>query len=130
MPACWRHRQRPSSASNPEGTAKPPFPVGYLNFSAKFAYHFATIDALYGDASSQHYISLQFSGGAGSYCGRAFRRSGQFRNGKRYPMALVERRIDTGIWHHLRVDSTMWFDELIIKKDGTKKDGTKKKGKL
>ena len=45
----------------------------YLNFSAKFAYHFATVDALCGDASSQNYISLQFSGGAGSYYGRSLR---------------------------------------------------------
>lgn len=45
----------------------------YLNFSAKFAYHFATIDALCGEASSQNYISLQFSGGAGSYYGRSLR---------------------------------------------------------
>jgi pyruvate,water dikinase len=45
----------------------------YLNFSAKFAYHFATIDALCGESSSQNYISLQFSGGAGSYYGRSLR---------------------------------------------------------
>ncbi len=45
----------------------------YLNFSAKFAYHFATIDALCGDAGSQNYISLQFSGGAGGYYGRSLR---------------------------------------------------------
>ena len=71
-------------------------------------------------------------------------------------MALVERKIATGIWHHLRVevhgtrvegfvngdpvifldtgkplggylglwsksDSTTWFDELIIEKDGARK---------
>lgn len=45
----------------------------YLNFSIKFAYHYATIDALCGDSSSQNYISLQFSGGAGSYYGRSLR---------------------------------------------------------
>ena len=45
----------------------------YLNFSAKFAYHFATIDALCGEADSQNYISLQFSGGAGNYYGRSLR---------------------------------------------------------
>jgi pyruvate,water dikinase len=45
----------------------------YVNFSAKFAFHFSTIDALCGDNSSQNYISLQFSGGAGSYYGRSLR---------------------------------------------------------
>lgn len=45
----------------------------YLNLSAKFAYHFATLDALCGDNSNQNYISLQFSGGAGNYYGRLLR---------------------------------------------------------
>ncbi len=45
----------------------------YMNLSAKFAYHFATIDALCGDNSNQNYISLQFSGGAGNYYGRLLR---------------------------------------------------------
>jgi pyruvate,water dikinase len=45
----------------------------YANLSAKFGYHFATIDALCGQNSSQNYISLQFSGGAGSYYGRSLR---------------------------------------------------------
>lgn len=45
----------------------------YLNLSIKFAYHFATLDALCGDSSSQNYISLQFSGGAGDYYGRSLR---------------------------------------------------------
>ncbi len=45
----------------------------YANLSAKFGYHFATIDALCGRNSSQNYISLQFSGGAGSYYGKSLR---------------------------------------------------------
>lgn len=45
----------------------------YLNLSAKFAYHFATLDTLCGENSSQNYISLQFSGGAGNYYGRSLR---------------------------------------------------------
>ena len=45
----------------------------YLNFSIKFAYHFATVEALCGDASAQNYIALQFTGGAGSYYGRSLR---------------------------------------------------------
>jgi pyruvate,water dikinase len=45
----------------------------YANLSIRFAYHFATIDALCGENSSQNYISLQFSGGAGSYLGRSLR---------------------------------------------------------
>src|SRR5208283_3228877 len=45
----------------------------YLNMNARFAYHFATIDTLCGEDSSQNYISLQFSGGAGNYYGRSLR---------------------------------------------------------
>jgi pyruvate, water dikinase len=45
----------------------------YLNLSVRFAYHFATIDTLCSDNESQNYISLQFSGGAGDYYGRALR---------------------------------------------------------
>jgi pyruvate,water dikinase len=45
----------------------------YLNLSIRFAYHFATIDALCGRNSSQNYASLQFSGGAGNYYGRSLR---------------------------------------------------------
>jgi pyruvate,water dikinase len=45
----------------------------YLNLSAKFGYHFATVDAFVGDNSGQNYASLQFSGGAGSYYGKSLR---------------------------------------------------------
>ena len=45
----------------------------YLNFSAKFGYHFATVDSLCGESSSQNYIALQFSGGAGNFVGRSLR---------------------------------------------------------
>lgn len=45
----------------------------YMNLSAKFGYHFATIDALCSDDSNQNYISLQFSGGAGNYYGKLLR---------------------------------------------------------
>ena len=45
----------------------------YLNISMRFAYHFATIDALCGERSSQNYVSLQFSGGAGTYYGKSLR---------------------------------------------------------
>lgn len=45
----------------------------YLNLSARFAYHFATLDTLCGENSSQNYISLQFSGGGGNYYGRLLR---------------------------------------------------------
>lgn len=45
----------------------------YLNLSARFGYHFATIDTLCGENSDQNYISLQFTGGAGSYTGRSMR---------------------------------------------------------
>ena len=45
----------------------------YLNLSAKFGYHFATIDALCGDTNTQNYVSIQFAGGAGSYYGKTLR---------------------------------------------------------
>ncbi|MCX7913926.1 MAG: PEP-utilizing enzyme [Thermodesulfovibrionales bacterium] len=45
----------------------------YMNLSARFGYHFATIDTLCGDNSDQNYISLQFAGGAGSFAGRTMR---------------------------------------------------------
>lgn len=45
----------------------------YMNFSAKFGYHFATIDALCGSEPNHNYVSLQFAGGAGNYFGRSLR---------------------------------------------------------
>lgn len=45
----------------------------YMNLSAKFGYHFATIDTLCSENISQNYISFQFSGGAGSYYGKSLR---------------------------------------------------------
>jgi pyruvate,water dikinase len=45
----------------------------YLNLSAKFGYHFSTMDSLCGHNSSQNYISLHFAGGAGSYYGKTLR---------------------------------------------------------
>ena len=45
----------------------------YMNFSAKFGYHFATVDALCGNDASHNYIALQFAGGAGNYFGRSLR---------------------------------------------------------
>ncbi|MBI5233812.1 MAG: pyruvate, phosphate dikinase [Deltaproteobacteria bacterium] len=57
----------------PGGTSYAILSRDYLNLSAKFAYHFATIDALCSENSSQNYISIQFSGGAGNYYGRSLR---------------------------------------------------------
>jgi pyruvate, water dikinase len=45
----------------------------YMNFSAKFGYHFATVDSLCVEDASHNYISLQFAGGAGNYFGRSLR---------------------------------------------------------
>lgn len=45
----------------------------YMNFSAKFGYHFATVDALCVDDAGQNYVSLQFAGGAGNFFGRSLR---------------------------------------------------------
>jgi pyruvate, water dikinase len=45
----------------------------YMNLSARFGYHFVTIDTLCSETSDQNYLSLQFSGGAGPYYGRSLR---------------------------------------------------------
>jgi pyruvate,water dikinase len=45
----------------------------YMNFSAKFGYHFATVDALCGVDASHNYVTLQFAGGAGNFFGRSLR---------------------------------------------------------
>jgi pyruvate,water dikinase len=45
----------------------------YMNLSARFGYHFATVDTLCSENSNQNYISLQFSGGAGNYYGKSLR---------------------------------------------------------
>ncbi|HTG01713.1 MAG TPA: PEP/pyruvate-binding domain-containing protein [Nitrospirota bacterium] len=57
----------------PGGTSYAILAADYMNLSVKFGYHFATIDALAGDTSSQNYVSLQFTGGAGSYYGKSLR---------------------------------------------------------
>jgi pyruvate, water dikinase len=45
----------------------------YLNFSARFGYHFATIDTFCSDEPDHNYLSLQFSGGAGTFFGKTLR---------------------------------------------------------
>ena len=45
----------------------------YLNLSARFGYHFATLDTLCGDNPDHNYVALQFSGGAGPVYGRVLR---------------------------------------------------------
>jgi len=57
----------------PGGTSYAILSGEYMNLSAKFGYHFATIDAFVGSNSNQNYVSLQFSGGAGSYYGKTLR---------------------------------------------------------
>ena len=57
----------------PGGTSYAILAADYMNLSVKFGYHFATIDALTSETSSQNYLSLQFTGGAGSYYGKSLR---------------------------------------------------------
>jgi len=57
----------------PGGVSYAVLSAEYMNLSAKFGYHFATIDAFVGGNSDQNYVSLQFSGGAGSYYGKSLR---------------------------------------------------------
>ncbi|HMK66212.1 MAG TPA: pyruvate, phosphate dikinase, partial [Thermodesulfobacteriota bacterium] len=58
---------------NPGGDSYALLSGDYLNLSIKFGYHFATLDTLCGAESSQNYIALQFSGGAGNFLGRSLR---------------------------------------------------------
>jgi pyruvate,water dikinase len=57
----------------PGGTSYAIISGEYMNLSAKFGYHFATIDTLCSENSNQNYISLQFAGGAGDYYGKSLR---------------------------------------------------------
>lgn len=59
--------------SSPGGDSFALFGADYLNFSAKFGYHFATLDTLCGEDPDHNYLSLQFSGGAGSFYGKTLR---------------------------------------------------------
>ncbi len=61
------------AGESPGGTSYAILSGEYMNLSAKFGYHFATIDALCSEISNQNYISLQFSGGAGNYYGKSLR---------------------------------------------------------
>lgn len=45
----------------------------YMNLSARFGYHFVTVDALCGTDPEHNYVNLQFAGGAGAYFGRSLR---------------------------------------------------------
>jgi pyruvate, water dikinase len=45
----------------------------YLNFSARFGYHFATVDTFCSNEPDHNYLSLQFSGGAGTFFGKTLR---------------------------------------------------------
>jgi pyruvate,water dikinase len=45
----------------------------YLNISAKFGYHFATLDTFCSEEADHNYLNLQFSGGAGSFFGKTLR---------------------------------------------------------
>ncbi|MBM4327585.1 MAG: pyruvate, phosphate dikinase [Deltaproteobacteria bacterium] len=45
----------------------------YMNFNARFGYHFATVDSLCGEDADQNYVTLQFAGGVGSYYGKSLR---------------------------------------------------------
>jgi len=57
----------------PGGVSYAVLSAEYMNLAAKFGYHFATLDAFVSENSSQNYVSLQFSGGAGSYYGKTLR---------------------------------------------------------
>jgi pyruvate,water dikinase len=59
--------------AEPGGTSYAIISKEYMNLSAKFGYHFATIDTLCSENSNQNYISIQFAGGAGDYYGKSLR---------------------------------------------------------
>jgi pyruvate,water dikinase len=45
----------------------------YANISIKFGYHYCNVDSLCGEDASQNYVTMQFSGGVGSYYGKVMR---------------------------------------------------------
>ncbi len=45
----------------------------YMNVSAKFGYHYANIDAYCSEDADQNHVSLQFSGGIGTFVGKTLR---------------------------------------------------------
>ena len=45
----------------------------YANISIKFGYHYCNVDSLCGEDASQNYVTMQFSGGVGSYYGKVLR---------------------------------------------------------
>jgi pyruvate, water dikinase len=45
----------------------------YMNFSIRFGYHFATVDALVTDDAEHNYAVLHFAGGAGAHYGKSLR---------------------------------------------------------
>lgn len=57
----------------PGGASYALIAADYLNFSIKFGYHYATLDTLCSEDADHNYLSLQFSGGAGSYYGKTLR---------------------------------------------------------
>ena len=57
----------------PGGASYALIATDYLNFSIKFGYHYATLDTLCTEDADHNYLSLQFSGGAGSYYGKTLR---------------------------------------------------------
>ncbi len=69
-------------ASSAAGLSGPDAPGGesfavlaadYLNFNAKFGYHFANVDSICGDDPALNYVTVQFAGGAGNYLGKSLR---------------------------------------------------------
>ncbi|NTV43936.1 MAG: pyruvate, phosphate dikinase, partial [Syntrophobacteraceae bacterium] len=62
-----------AGGGTPGGTSYAMISQDYMNLSARFGYHFATVDALCGEDANQNYVTLQFSGGAGSFQGRSLR---------------------------------------------------------
>ena len=61
------------SGETPGGTSYIIVAEDYMNMSARFGYHFATIDTLCSEDANHNYITLQFSGGIGTYHRRSLR---------------------------------------------------------
>jgi pyruvate,water dikinase len=60
-----------ASASSVGGDSYALVAHDYMNLSAKFGYHFANIDSMCTDEAEQNHIIVQFSGGVGSFTGKA-----------------------------------------------------------
>jgi pyruvate, water dikinase len=63
----------PGGGGLPGGNSYALVSQDYANVSIKFGYHYCNVDSLCSDNPGQNYVTMQFSGGVGSYYGKLLR---------------------------------------------------------